>query len=324
MPDNDTHCFCGLSATDCGRDSSEVVRTKIRRGIERNVLKCPSCDLVYLEPKKEDLQEFYREQYRKDYSPSVVRELSARETFDMYRPFMGDRVDRVAPHLSSEMRVLEIGCATGHFLDSIRSKVGECVGIEYNESHAAFVREELGFDCHTVPIQESGIEKGSIDMVFMFHVFEHVEDPVEFLKSILPYLTDDGRIYVEVPNVDDALIAPYAVQEYADFYYREPHLFYFSPDTFEKVTTAAGFTGEIEMVQRYSLLNHMHWVSAHGPMDDAESGMAVPTFKDGEDEFTTIANEFLARVDAEYRALLKSHGRAEAMVFNGQVSANHG
>ena len=71
------------------------------------------------------------------------------------------------------------------------------------------------------------------------------------------------------------------------------------------------------MIQRYSLLNHLHWVSTGQPMADAEMGMRVPTFVDAPDDFTAEANAFLAEADTQYRNLLKQHGKAEAMAFLG-------
>lgn len=310
-------CYCGRSDAECGLENAAVIRTRIRHGIERKVFQCGECKLVFLEPKTEDLREYYREQYRRDYSPSVEREMNARETFDMYRPYMDERAERVSPHLSGDMSVLEIGCATGHFLDALEPHVGRRQGIEYNESHAAFVRDELDIPCYTTPIEESGIEEDSLDMIFMFHVFEHVENPTEFMAGMGRYLSDRGKIYIEVPNIDDALIEPYTVAGYADFYYREPHLFYFSSTTLTQVARTAGFSGEIEMIQRYSLLNHLHWVSTGQPMADAEMGMRVPTFVDAPDDFTAEANAFLAEADTQYRNLLKQHGKAEAMAFLG-------
>ncbi len=311
-------CLCKYSSSEVPTSTPTVVRTKLRHGIERKVLHCEVCDFVFLEPQSADLQEYYREQYRKDYSPSVVREMSPRETFEMYRPYMVERIGRVGPHLLNDMTVLEIGCSTGHFLDALAPHVGERIGIEYNASHAAFVRNELGVPCYTAPIQESGIAQGSIDVIFMFHVFEHVEDPVSFLAGMRPYLSERGSVYIEVPNVDDALVSPYAISEYADFYYREPHISYFSPRSFNLTARLAGFSGEQEMIQRYSLMNHMHWVSARSPMKDAESGMATPTFADDESDFTLAVNQWLAKADDDYRELLKKHERAESMAFLGR------
>ncbi|MFT5519453.1 MAG: SAM-dependent methyltransferase [Enterobacterales bacterium] len=40
------------------------------------------------------------------------------------------------------------------------------------------------------------------DLIFMNHVFEHVAEPVEFMKKVISYLKPGGIVYVEVPNED--------------------------------------------------------------------------------------------------------------------------
>ena len=307
----------------CGAAEQELIREKLRHDVRRNVLRCPSCGLVWLEPKQADLKEFYRAEYRRQYSPAVDKEMSPEETFRMYEPFMAERIERVRSHLDGSMRVLEIGCATGYFLAALEPFVGERVGVEFNEAHAAYTRQRLGIEVYTDPIEKTNRPKGSFDVVFMFHVLEHMEDPEGFLRGLSEYLTPQGKVYIEVPNIDDALISPYKVAAYADFYYREPHLFYFSPATFRTLTERAGFRGEIEMIQRYSLANHIHWVTAGAPQPDAEAGMGVPKLRADHDgartDFERELDGWLARVDHEYRALLQKHGRAEAMAFVGTI-----
>ena len=44
----------------CDAENQEIVRTKIRHNIQRKVLKCPKCDLVWLEPQEQNLAEYYK------------------------------------------------------------------------------------------------------------------------------------------------------------------------------------------------------------------------------------------------------------------------
>ena len=55
----------------CSGRSLTVLRTKLRHGITRNVLECRDCGLVYLQPREENLQRFYSEDYRDKHSPGV-------------------------------------------------------------------------------------------------------------------------------------------------------------------------------------------------------------------------------------------------------------
>ena len=312
----------------CGSPEQQVVRTKLRNDVRRSVLRCSSCSLVWLEPKQADLKEYYREQYRREHPPAIGSVVTPEENFLMYEPFMEERITRVQPYLNPSMRVLEIGCATGHFLAGLGTLVTERVGVEFNESHAQYARQRLDIEVYTDPIEETDRPKGSFDFVFMFHVLEHVEDPVGLLRTLRDYLAPGGKLYVEVPNVNDALLSDYKATAYADFYYREPHLFYFSPATFQEVATRAGFVGHIEMVQRYGLANHIHWVTAGTPQPDAQVAMGVPKLVvDRHQEKTVFEDDldrWLARADREYRSLLSRHERAEAMALLGEPGSAAG
>ena len=64
---------------------------------------------------------------------------------------------------------------------------------------------------------------GPYDAILTFHVVEHLPDPVQTLKNLAGNLAPDGMIYLEVPNVNDALntIVPYQ----DPFYYsRRPNI----------------------------------------------------------------------------------------------------
>ena len=55
----------------CHSSNLTVIREKLRHNVARKVLKCEDCGIVYLEPKKENLQSFYAEDYRKLHTPAI-------------------------------------------------------------------------------------------------------------------------------------------------------------------------------------------------------------------------------------------------------------
>jgi 2-polyprenyl-3-methyl-5-hydroxy-6-metoxy-1,4-benzoquinol methylase len=313
-----SHCYL------CGSERLRVIRDRLRHDVRRNVLSCGECDLDFLEPQEKDLRAYYATEYRKEYSPRPEEAAESQTIFDVYRPLQEERVARLRPYLPSPAgRVLDVGCSAGHFLHAVSPYVGECVGIEFNLANAAFVREKLGFDAYTVPVEETALSERSFDLITCFHALEHMPDPRAFLKTIRRYLKPGGRIYVEVPNVKDALLSVYRSEAYADFWYREPHLFNFSPSTFKKLMEQAGYRGELLPVQRYSFLNHLHWSTLGKPQGSAEVAMPTPVL--ATDERAPAAarerlNAWIARVDAEYRHILLETGVSESIGFIGQAA----
>ena len=222
------------------------------------------------------------------------------------------------------MKVLDVGCSTGHFLHKISPLVGECVGIEFNEDHARFVNEELSIRAYTVPIiEETPIQEGYFDLVTAFHVIEHVEDPIGLLKTLSQYMKPEGLLYLEVPNLNDALMSAYEVESYASFWFREPHIYNFSPDTLRRVLNRAGFTGKISTVQRYNFVNHLNWIMTGKPQNSAQIGMGVPSMADGvRDDDSGLASELNAwasKADEGYRKILGRNSVGDSIVFVGGI-----
>ncbi len=109
-------------------------------------MKCEDCGIVYLEPKKENLANFYAEDYRKPYTPVIDQVLNSREIFEMYIPYQHSRIDKIKDLLAPNMKALDIGCSAGHFLYVLKDHVQECIGIEFNKENAEFVNKELGLN----------------------------------------------------------------------------------------------------------------------------------------------------------------------------------
>ena len=91
--------------------------------------------------------------------------------------------------------------------------------------------------------------QGGIEVVSMFHVLEHLEDPMGCLEEICDLLTDDGIIIIEIPNADDAMLSLYGCEEFADFTYWESHLYLYNNTTFTRLMEKAGL--KIKFLNRY-------------------------------------------------------------------------
>ena len=51
----------------------------------------------------------------------------------------------------------------------------------------------------------------------MFHVLEHMDDPVGFLRKVKEKFSRDGTLILEVPNVDDILVSTYKIRQPSGF-----------------------------------------------------------------------------------------------------------
>ena len=306
----------------CNSSKVNTVRTRLRHDVCRNVLECEDCGLNYLEPGKDTgLKDYYGKEYRKLYTPVVGEVLNSREIFDIYLPFQQSRVDEIDHLLKPDVRVLDIGCSAGHFLYTLKDRVKECVGIEFDGSAADFVNRELGIKTYTEPIEDTDIQPEFFDLITAFHVLEHIDDPLSFLTSLSGYLKPGGFLCIEVPNIQDSLISVYDIDSYKDFWFREPHVFNYSSKTLEMMLQKAGFTGKLKTIQTYNFINQMNWILTGKPQKGADIGMAPPELVSNGRADTVIAEEFndwVRKIDIEYKELLQKYDRGDCILFTGR------
>lgn len=104
------------------------------------------------------------------------------------------------------------------------------------------------------------------DIISMFHVFEHLEDPMEILKNIYGALKETGTLIVEVPHARDALISMYGCDAFRKFTFWEEHLILHTKKSLQVFLEQAGFKNvTVENAQRYPLPNHIYWLSEGKP-----------------------------------------------------------
>jgi SAM-dependent methyltransferase len=147
-------------------------------------------------------------------------------------------------------RVLEIGSYIGHFLCLGAAAGWQMEGVEPEERTALFAREKTGAIVHACLVEE--FVKGQpqqFDGICLFHVLEHLPDPIQMLRDLRRSLTEDGWLCMEVPNGDLCGEGDWPRFFNAD----ETHLWFFSTWALRAVLGRAGFRmEEVKVVPAYA------------------------------------------------------------------------
>lgn len=98
-------------------------------------------------------------------------------------------------------KLLDFGCGAGGFLGLANSLVETATGIELEDRVIKHWQGKLNI---VQNIDDAG--GGEFDLVTAFHVIEHISDPIEILKLVAKKLCPSGRIVIEVPSSEDALL----------------------------------------------------------------------------------------------------------------------
>lgn len=302
----------------CCNNTFVTITSKLRNNISRKVVRCKKCSLVSLKTPTKNTVNYSAKKYRKLHSPVLNKVLSPKEMFDSQIEFQKNRIDRVNHLLKSKSTVLEIGSSTGHFLFSIKNKVKKVVGIELDPRHAAFARKYCKIEVHEQPIEKIKFEQ-KFDVIFMFQVFEHIPNPLEFLSSCKKFLKPNGTMYIEVPNINDVLLSVYNISSFKEFYYREPHVYYYSEKTLGKMLRKAGFSGRTKTIQEYTMLNHIHWILTQKPQKSQSEGYNMLRFEDAvSKKYAKKLEKWLLDTNRKYQRILEQSGLGEHVCYIGK------
>jgi len=204
----------------------------------------PAVDITAITDEEVD---FYGKKYWLDHQ---VKELGLPSIEQRSRSDLLDRcdlwLDQLLEFSLPPARLLEIGCSHGGFLALAGLAGFRVTGIELSRWVVEFARKSFGAHVLTGPIERIAIPAGSFDVICMFDVLEHLQDPVRTLLCCAQALTPNGILLVQTPQypvrVDFA-----ALQEgrhpFLKMMLPDEHLFLFSSESVMQLLSAAGFCG---------------------------------------------------------------------------------
>jgi SAM-dependent methyltransferase len=135
-------------------------------------------------------------------------------------------------------RLLDVGSGKGAFLAAARDAGWDVLGVESAPDAAEAARANFGVDVIVGDFLAMR-PLGTFDVVTMWHVLEHVTDPMGALERAAVSLKPGGRLVVSVPN-SKSLQAHIGGEDW--FHLDLPrHLFHFTPRSLTTLVERAGF-----------------------------------------------------------------------------------
>ena len=196
-----------------------------------SIVRCTGCGLVLQNP-RDDAQTLAR------VYASLADDVYDAEEVNRTRDAR-QRLARIERHRPVRGRLLDMGCASGLFVAAAHTRGWRAQGADASSRAIERARQRCPGAAFSVGTLESlAFEPRAFDVVTLFDVLEHVDDPLAALVRVGRWLSEGGLLALSLPNAESwtaRVLGPRWV-----LLLRE-HLWYFSPATIARLLDRAGY-----------------------------------------------------------------------------------
>ena len=216
---------------------------------QQRVCRCSECTHVYLDVAHDD--ESIRKMYsgygnggQSQYFAGIDRGVEA--NLDGYL----QRCRAAVQNQHSKLDLLDVGCGNGALMKRAQAFGFVAAGVEISAPLALLVKEHLRCKVYQQFLSELDLPESSYDVVTMYDLIEHAENPRQDLAHVFRILRSGGVFFALTPNNDALLRRISRVLFAASLHsfsnpmrrlYYPDHLSYFTGESLARLLAAAGF-----------------------------------------------------------------------------------
>lgn len=188
---------CRVCSGGVARDKEAEEFLALNQGSDFRILKCDSCGFRQLSPipTQEYLNSIYSESYFEEGGEGGY---SYADQVDEVNVAFRMRAEEFYRRLGAGAKVLDVGCATGEFLEHVKNLDMIPQGLELSSYGVSACRAK------ELPVEQGTLNDftgnfGQYDGIHIGHVLEHIPDPHQAIKDLKTLIRPGGWIYIEVP-----------------------------------------------------------------------------------------------------------------------------
>ena len=242
----------------CGGTEGRVLRHRTWKGMKLAIVRCASCGLEQLDPvpTPSQLQAIYDASYfccesplQGGYENYTADEPQIRKTFMR-------RLQQAGVKPGERGTALDIGCATGIFLDVLRSSGWHAQGIELSPD-AAKQATKRGFQVQQGDWRSVSFPDGSFDLISLWDVIEHIPEPMAVLHQCHRWLAPGGTLLISTPDVS-AWLARLLGPWWLGYRSAGEHVLFLGRRTMSQFLEQSGFeVSRIQSIGKYMRLDRI-------------------------------------------------------------------
>jgi 2-polyprenyl-3-methyl-5-hydroxy-6-metoxy-1,4-benzoquinol methylase len=159
--------------------------------------------------------------------------------------------------LAPGKRLLDVGCATGFFLEAAVEQGYEASGVEFSTVAISLARPDIRerITCGDVNTL-LGQDVAKFDVVTAFDIIEHVQDPVKFVEDIRNALVPGGVLALSTPDTGHFL--RYLMRSKWPMLQPMQHTVLFSRRAIEELLKRCGFVDvKVETAHKFLTLDYL-------------------------------------------------------------------
>jgi len=191
------------------------------------IYRCPICHLGQTDLKK-NYKQFVKEFYSKGYYEGDPTR-SAYADYELDKPLIVRNMSKLLSFVVPKKktgRLLDVGCAFGYFVELALSRGYDAYGFDPSSFAVSQARKLVGKKRITEgTIGDVAYPTASFDIITMFDVFEHLEDPLNDMKKLSALLKPDGVIIIATG--DTRSLAAKIMKRRWTFFIPPQHIFFF-------------------------------------------------------------------------------------------------
>mgnify|MGYP003956015439 CR=1 FL=1 len=216
--------------------NSEKLETYQENSQQKNILKCKECDIVFTNPTEvSSSSSRYKDGSFWSGDPYNIKKMIQSDfTYNERALNYKSMYSYCRKFLVSGKNILEIGAGSGSGLIMFE-KIGFTVtGIEPDSENARLLNDKLiNGKCFAGNFEDIKFTE-KFDIIWMYHVTEHIPEPDRLLKYCYENLTNNGVVIIAVPDCDNP-------ESMIDSISNPDHIFHFSKHSLEILARNSGF-----------------------------------------------------------------------------------
>lgn len=209
--------------------SKNLESEKVKEGLE--IVKCLSCGGGFLKdfPRKKQLEKFYTTQEYYRFWGKLSRKNI--KHVEKIKKESSEKMINLIEKYQKKGKILDVGCATGAFLEVAKAKGWEVQGVECSPEFAKMAKKRLGNNIRCGMFEKTKFKNKYFDVVLFYDSLEHMVDPQMVVGKVKNILKPGGYLVIATP---DRLSLSAKIMGKNWTHFKTEHLFYYSFKSMKK------------------------------------------------------------------------------------------